>query len=306
MGMFWDKGIMLITGCKKVSPGCKNCWSEREHYMRSCRKAPGVYASDLLTDKSFNGTVSFNMHLLRAAAKVKVPHVYAIWNDLYILSHGAIIESLQLMERYPHHTYLIITKRTEEAARFWQRFRNMHQSHGSNIWHIATTENQEQADSRIPHLLRIPGKRGIIIEPMLEGIDITKSYSEDYCVCTGCGHFGLHCGYDNYECVKCQCHKDNPDDGACAECGSSMERICPSCGGNDSNDDFSYGPVYTYREEFPKLPGIHQVICGPENGAGKRPFDPAWADSVRAQCGAAGVPFYRKDTEEGQLAWRTS
>ena len=36
------------------------------------------------------------------------------------------------------------------------------------------------------------------------------------------------------------------------------------------------------------------VICGPENGIGRRPFDPAWAISLAAECKAAGVPFFYK------------
>ena len=30
-----------------------------------------------------------------------------------------------------------------------------------------------------------------------------------------------------------------------------------------------------------------------------------WAESVREQCEAAGVPFFRKDTGQGELAWRS-
>ena len=48
---------------------------------------------------------------------------------------------------------------------------------------------------------------------------------------------------------------------------------------------------------------IHQVILGPENGTGKRPFKEEWAESVKAQCEGAGVPFYRKDKGEGELIW---
>jgi protein gp37 len=39
-----------------------------------------------------------------------------------------------------------------------------------HIWHIVTAENQPMADKRIPHLLNLPGKRGLICEPMLGGI----------------------------------------------------------------------------------------------------------------------------------------
>ena len=40
--------------------------------------------------------------------------------------------------------------------------------------------------------------------------------------------------------------------------------------------------------------GIDWVICGGESGPGARPFNLAWAESLLAQCRAAGVPFFMK------------
>ncbi len=42
------------------------------------------------------------------------------------------------------------------------------------------------------------------------------------------------------------------------------------------------------------LTGIGWVICGGESGDKARPFDLAWARSVRDQCAVAGVPFFMK------------
>ena len=310
MPQFWDVGCMLVTGCYWKSKGCDHCWSAKAHAMRMNNpNMKGVYSPELMTDGKFNGKVQFNLRLLEGAIKRAKPgQSIAPWNDLYHekITAAKLADAHTLMERAKNITFLIITKRIEGAAEYCQ---NISAIGGGvrvpdNIWHIATCENQAMADKRIPHLLKIPGKRGIIIEPMLEAVDLTKSYPEEYCFCTGCGYHGLHDNYDNYECTACQHTEDDPDDGGCGKCGGQMERVCPSCGANDWNDGTCYGPVYTYREDFPKIPGIHQVILGPENGAGKRPFDPAWSDDVKAQCEAAGVPFYRKDTGEGELAWR--
>jgi|SRR5579862_1435392 len=41
-------------------------------------------------------------------------------------------------------------------------------------------------------------------------------------------------------------------------------------------------------------PGIHQFICGGESGPHARPFNLAWAESLRDQCKAAGVSFFMK------------
>lgn len=42
------------------------------------------------------------------------------------------------------------------------------------------------------------------------------------------------------------------------------------------------------------LAGIDWVITGGESGPKARPFDPAWAASVRDQCRSAGVKFFHK------------
>jgi protein gp37 len=39
---------------------------------------------------------------------------------------------------------------------------------------------------------------------------------------------------------------------------------------------------------------IHWVICGGESGPGARVMQTEWADSLREQCAAAGVPFWMK------------
>ncbi len=44
----------------------------------------------------------------------------------------------------------------------------------------------------------------------------------------------------------------------------------------------------------PDLTGIHWVIVGGESGAGARPMDAAWVQSIRAQCEKARVPFFFK------------
>jgi protein gp37 len=42
------------------------------------------------------------------------------------------------------------------------------------------------------------------------------------------------------------------------------------------------------------LSGIHWVIVGGESGPGARPMDARWVREIRAQCRAAGVPFFFK------------
>ena len=250
---FWDYGPMVVTGCTQCSDGCDHCWSMKAHAMRMNNPAVShIYSPELMTDGKFNGKVQFNLRLLEDAIKRAKPgEVIAIWNDLYHegVKFKEYTDAHDIMGNAEHLTFLIVTKRPESAILIKDIYPTP-KPWPSHIWHIVTCENQAMADKRIPHLLKIPGKRGIIIEPMLGPIDKL--------ILNVCGG-----------------SKDL----------SGCEDGCEGCLTPQSK--------------------LNQVICGPENGPGKRPFDPAWADSVKAQCEAAGVPFYRKDTGEGVLAWRT-
>lgn len=48
------------------------------------------------------------------------------------------------------------------------------------------------------------------------------------------------------------------------------------------------------RPNWARLNHLHWCICGGESGHGARPFDPAWAEKLWAQCKAADVPFFMK------------
>jgi protein gp37 len=54
------------------------------------------------------------------------------------------------------------------------------------------------------------------------------------------------------------------------------------------------------------LSGIHWVIVGGESGPSSRPMQPAWVESIRNQCAAAGVAFFFKQwgsfgPQDGQM-----
>jgi protein gp37 len=77
----------------------------------------------------------------------------------------------ELIQQTPHLTWLLTTKRTENiAAMLPPEF----QSCEANVWVIASVENQQVAEKRIPELLAVPGNHGLSIEPLLDAIDLRK------------------------------------------------------------------------------------------------------------------------------------
>lgn len=53
-------------------------------------------------------------------------------------------------------------------------------------------------------------------------------------------------------------------------------------------------PLLSAVDLGPELAGLQWVICGGESGGKRRPFDLAWARSLRDQCAEAGVAYFFK------------
>lgn len=182
-GIQWtDKTWNPWMGCRKRSPGCDNCYMFREqvHYGNDptvVRKAKTTFYAPLKWDKP---------------ARVFT----CSWSDWFIREADAWRgEAWDIIRRTPHLTYQILTKRTERIAQC------LPPDWGNgypNVQLIASVENQEYADRRIPELLRIPSAvRGLSMEPLLGPVDLmypTALYPNGpkYC-CSGdmCGCRGL-------------------------------------------------------------------------------------------------------------------
>jgi protein gp37 len=175
-----------------------------------------------------------------------------------------ICDVFYTMSRAPHHTFIVLTKR---AQRMYEWF-NRPAAQGSH-WHqplpnvigMVTTENQEQADKRIPWLLKSPfAVRGVSVEPMLGPVDLQhiRVVGESLYHCQVCLGTGIYPG---------------PTDDV-----FTTGELCPECSGWKALD---------------------WVICGAETGPGARPMSLDWARSLRDQCQSAGVPFFFKKDSDG-------
>jgi len=179
-GKFWDKAWSLVEGCTPVSAGCDNCWLAALANRFAREVEPG-HSSGILTDEAgvFNGTVIFRSDRLDLPMRTKKPTVFAVWSDLYheAVTDEQIASAFRVMWRARQHTFLIVTKRAKRAAAFGDSDYMVNEegnpcSHTLNVYHLVTVENQEMADKRIPYALQIPGKVGLLIEPMLGPVDL--------------------------------------------------------------------------------------------------------------------------------------
>jgi protein gp37 len=140
-----------VVGCRKVSAGCKNCYAERmaRRLAAMARAAeqrganPGRTADYLHVINSrgrWNGRVFLNEGAVGDPLRWRKPRMIFV-NSMSDLFHEHVpLEFVQavfdVMNRCPQHTFQILTKRPEIAARF-----SRHLRWTPNIWMGTSVEN---------------------------------------------------------------------------------------------------------------------------------------------------------------------
>ena len=189
-----------ITGCTKVSSGCKNCFAER-----MAKRLAGRFGYP--ADDPFG--VTYQPGRLDEPMRWRKPRRIFICSmgDLFHekVAFPYINRVFARIAMAPYHTFLILTKRPERMRHYmtgenripgiadhihWHpEWRKKHNCDVGNIrwplrnvWLGTSVENQAAADERIPHLLNTPAAvRFVSCEPMLGPIDLCRDYDyEDY------------------------------------------------------------------------------------------------------------------------------
>ena len=146
-----------VTGCTKITQGCKNCYAER--------MAKRLYAmgSDRYRD-GFN--VTLHPDLLDVPRRWKQPRTVFV-NSMSDLFHEDIpdryIERVfETMVACPQHTFQVLTKRAERLSALAPRL-----PWPAHIWMGVSVEDARVA-RRIDKLLEVPAKvRFLSLEPLI-------------------------------------------------------------------------------------------------------------------------------------------
>lgn len=212
-----DQTWNVIIGCSKTSPGCDNCYAEKMAVRLSHIETTAYYQSVTVhrahgTPKSWNGRTFLVLDAIKKPLKRKKPTKYFVCSmgDLFHenVPFEWIDKVMEVIHKCPQHIFQILTKRPQRMLEYYAK--RVEFTEGSkfpmplpNIWLGVTSENQEQANKRIPILLSIPAaKHFVSIEPMLSEIELTKLYlngNENYTknALTGC-FSGKSIEYDSY------------------------------------------------------------------------------------------------------------
>lgn len=264
-----------VTGCSKVSEGCRNCYAETlsHRFRRTTKPWTAPYAAenvvlhpDRLADPlKWRKPALVFVNSMSDVFHENVPYEFI---DRVFAAMAMTDHTFQVLTKRPHRMWRYMTYSLRENAVISAMDDDYDAVPGgkwawplSNVWLGVSTEDQQTAEERIPHLLNTPAAvRFLSAEPLLGPIDlraIPDTVSPGGWVYDAlAGGWYLPASDDGYPEVS----GDGPDMGL-----------------------------------------IDWVIAGGESGMRSRPLDLDWARSLRDQCVAAGVPFFFK-----QVGGRTS
>lgn len=165
-------------GCTKVSPGCTNCYADREDRVWKWtqagwgkgkprkRTSESNWAQPLAWDRKAKSTNVRKKVFCASLADILDDEVDDSWReDLWVL-----------IEKTPNLDWLLLTKHIENSHMFPARW---NQGFPENIWMGTSVENQKYADERIPILATYPVKVHFLsIEPLIDYIHLFRYFYE--------------------------------------------------------------------------------------------------------------------------------
>lgn len=177
MAIEWtDKTWNPITGCTRVSEGCRHCYIERTPPFRMAGRVVG-------------DPIELHPDRLDAPLHWRTPRRVFV-NSLSDVFHEQVPDEyldqmFEVMRRAYQHTFQVLTKRPERARRYLTRLEERRGTDHvrwplSNVWMGASVEEQQTANLRIPILLETPAAvRFISAEPLLGPVDLSNVRAAD-------------------------------------------------------------------------------------------------------------------------------
>lgn len=201
-GITWtDATWNPVTGCTKVSQGCKHCYAEREWVRLSANPKATAYYGRAFTD------IACHEDRLDQPLRWKKPRMIFV-NSMSDLFHEDVPDVFidkvfAVMALAEQHVFQVLTKRPERMLAYLsdpdaeKRIGNEAMPKvrfGSfgvlqwplpNVWLGVSVENQEAADARIPLLLQtLAAVRWVSAEPLLGPVDLARACALDRIKCT--------------------------------------------------------------------------------------------------------------------------
>jgi protein gp37 len=174
----------VVTGCTKMSTGCKNCWAKTLHDRRykafwSGKPMPEQYRQRFEVVQTHPDRLDEPLHWRK-------PQVIFVASGGDLFHEDILGEFIDRVFETMHlaywHMFIILTKRPALMKAYIDgRYRPGMTLPLSNVWLGVSVENQATANERIPLLLQTPAAKHIVsVEPMLERIDLCIYYADKF------------------------------------------------------------------------------------------------------------------------------
>lgn len=327
-GIEWsDATWNPVTGCTRVSEGCRNCYAERLAATRLAH-LPAYDGVARMTPEGprWTGLVRFDTDRLAIPLRWRKPRRVFVnsMSDLFheALTNEEIAAVFGVMAACPQHVFQILTKRparmlewfgwvesmSRDRAWPWCRvcmLRYISPSHDSygpqtrtpwplpNVWLGVSAEDQATADDRIPILLQTPAAvRWVSAEPLLGPIDVRPWVG---------GRTSMHMSASvegalanrNFRGLLDGDGRELSEAEAEAQLRALQQHGVRLIAANGCDD---FDPETGCRGH--SRPQLDWIVVGGESGPGARPMHPDWPRSIRDQCQSAGAAFLFKQWGE--------
>lgn len=150
-----------VTGCTKVSAGCKHCYAETMAKRLKAMGTPG-----------YENGFKLALHPVRLTEPLRrrTPTTYFVnsMSDLFHekVSNAFLDQVFEVISDTPQHTYQILTKRAERLPEYFATRRVP-----PNAWLGVSVENKRHGVPRIGQLRRVDAMvRFLSVEPLLEDV----------------------------------------------------------------------------------------------------------------------------------------
>jgi protein gp37 len=190
----WDP----VRGCSRKSAACVNCYAETETALNSQAGGWGEgFASVTPDGLKWTGKVAIHEEKLAMPLGVEKPSrifVNAFADVFHEEMTDAMIDRVfAVMAAAPQHCYVILTKRQKKMQTYMADPATLGRVAANvaalgfdakaaswppaNVWLGVTTENQKEAERRVPTLLQTPAAvRFIAAEPLLSAVELKPEW----------------------------------------------------------------------------------------------------------------------------------
>ena len=259
-----DATWQIVTGCDVVSPGCTNCYAMKLAGTRLRNHATREGLTRMTkAGPVWTGDVRFNRQYLDQPERWQRPR------KIFVAAHGDLFhekvpdewldEIFAVMARCPQHIFQVLTKRPERARAYLTAL-------PGRIKALAADSALDFVDLPLPNVwigtsVEDQRRANQRIPDLLETPAAVRWLSMEPLL----GPVGVN---------------------SISTFRYRGAEVLDALTGTLSGMFGDYCPIV--------LPKLDWIVVGGESGPGWRPMDIAWVRSLRAQCRAAGVPFYLK------------